>query len=119
MANHYSRGEGGTNLRGNRFDGDISENRSIADIKDRKFGHYFTMLSRYDLIDLHRIAEDLVTPWVNLSAEGTRFDVHVHPKRAESDILDRRFGRRLKAVNPEDLEELRELTAEMLRMMSI
>lgn len=52
--------EGGVNLRGNRFEADMSPNRSRADIKDRKNSKLFIMLSREDLEELHELTGKLL-----------------------------------------------------------
>lgn len=52
--------EGGTNLRGNRFEADLALNKSRADIKDRKNSKLFLLLSREDLQELHELTGELL-----------------------------------------------------------
>jgi hypothetical protein len=52
--------EGGTNVSGNRFEADISPNRSRADIKDRKNNRLFSLMNREDLEELRDLAAELL-----------------------------------------------------------
>ncbi len=47
-------------LQGNRFRGDVSPNRSRADIKDVKNNRLFMLLNREDLEELHELTEELL-----------------------------------------------------------
>lgn len=52
--------EGGTNIQGNRFEADVSRNRSRADIKDKKSGRVFTLLNPEDVLELKDLAFELL-----------------------------------------------------------
>jgi len=52
--------EGGTNIRGNRFEADLAKNRKIADIRDRKNGRLFVILNREDMQELHDLTGELL-----------------------------------------------------------
>lgn len=52
-------GEGGTNLQGNRFEADVSPNGKRSDIKDRKGGRLWTLLSLEDIEELHELTSEL------------------------------------------------------------
>lgn len=52
--------EGGTNVQGNRFEADVSKNRSRADIRDRKHNRLFMLMDRGDLEELRDLAAELL-----------------------------------------------------------
>lgn len=52
--------EGGIHLQGNRFEADISPNKSRADIKDRKNSKLFLLMSREDLEELRELTGELL-----------------------------------------------------------
>jgi hypothetical protein len=52
--------EGGTNIRGNRFEADLARNRQLADVRDRKNNRLFVILSREDLQELHDLTEKVL-----------------------------------------------------------
>ncbi len=54
------RDEGGTNLQGNRFEADVSPNKTRADIRDRKISRLFHTLDREDIRELHELTEELL-----------------------------------------------------------
>jgi hypothetical protein len=48
---------------------------------------------------------------------GNRFEADLAPNRSRADIKDRKNNRLFTLLSREDLEELRDLAAEILRMM--
>lgn len=49
--------------------------------------------------------------------QGNRFEADVARNRSRADIKDRKNNRLFILLNREDLEELRDIAAELLRMM--
>lgn len=49
--------------------------------------------------------------------QGNRFEADVAPNRARADIKDRKIHRLLHTLNREDIQELHDLTNELLKMM--
>lgn len=52
--------EGGTNIRGNRFEADLAKNKKLADIRDRKNNRLFVILSHEDIRELHDLTAELL-----------------------------------------------------------
>jgi hypothetical protein len=53
--------EGGTNIRGNRFEADLARNKKVADIRDRKNSRLITILNREDIQELHDLTAELLS----------------------------------------------------------
>lgn len=51
--------KGGTNLQGNRFEADVAKNGSRSDIRDRKGGRLFMLMSLEDIEELHELTSEL------------------------------------------------------------
>lgn len=101
---------------GDRFEAAIGPSRVFSDIMDRKTGGAFVLVDREGLEELKKIVALLLGDEPAFS-KTKRFEAYVSVNGKFADIVDRRQGKRIIALDKKAVEELGQMTDEVLDVL--